>query len=148
MTNEQLTYWLSRFVLEVRKQNGLEYPPNSLHRICAGLLRQLRNGGRKLDLFTDQEFSAFQATLDGEMKHLKAQGLGSTKRQAEVITEEEEELLWRTGQLGDSNPQQLLDTLVFYCGLYFPLEVARNTGSCAVRHARFSLWREQVRGLM
>ena len=34
---------------------------------------------------------------------------------------EEEETLWRTGLLGDSNPQQLLDTMIYCCGLFFTL---------------------------
>ena len=30
------------------------------------------------------------------------------------------------GQLGDSNPQQLLDTIVYYCGLHFTLRSNRD----------------------
>ena len=48
-----------------------------------------------LDLFKHQKFTAFQANLDGEMKRLQAKGLGINRRQAEVITPEEEETLWR-----------------------------------------------------
>ena len=121
MTDTELTHWMSRFVLEVRKVNGSECPPNSLHHICAGLQRHLRMSGRDIDLFKDTAFAPFQATLDGEMKCLQSVGLGSKKRQAEVITEEEEEKLWSTGQLGDSSPQQLLNTILYYCGLYFAL---------------------------
>ena len=126
MTDTALTHWMSRFVLEVRKVNGSEYLPNSLHHICAGLLRHLRMSGRDIDLFKDTAFTPFQATLDGEMKRLQSAGLGSKKRQAEVITEEEEEKLWSTGQLGDSSPQQLLNTILYYCGLYFALRSGKE----------------------
>ena len=68
MTNMQLTHWLSRFTLEVRKKDGSEYPSNSLHHICAGIQRHLRGNGRIVDLFTDTDLSLFQGTLDGEMK--------------------------------------------------------------------------------
>ena len=121
MTAEELTHWLSRFVVEVRKTDGKEYPPNTLHHIVAGLQRYLRHEGKTVDLFKDLKFSPFRASLDGEMKRLQAKGVGGRKRQAEVITPEEEEKLWQTGQLGDSNPQQLLDTIVYCCGLYFAL---------------------------
>ena len=63
------------------------------------------------------KFVQFQVTLDGETKRLQSKRFGSVKNKAEVITEEEQYLLWQTGQLGDSNPQQLLDTMVFYSAL-------------------------------
>ena len=40
-------------------------------------------------------------SLNAEMKHLQAIGLGSNKRHAEPITEQEEDKLWEMGLLGD-----------------------------------------------
>ena len=45
LPNSQLSHWLVCFVLEVRKRNGALYPPNTLHHLCAGLLRHLRESG-------------------------------------------------------------------------------------------------------
>ena len=55
------------------------------------------------------------------MKRLTAIGLGSKKRQAEPLSEENEEQLWEKGLLGDHNPVSLLNTIVFMNGLYFAL---------------------------
>ena len=118
----QLQHWLTRFVLETRKKNGAEYSPDTLHHLCCGIMRFLRwNGWPTVDFFTDAEFIDFRATLDGEMKRLQAQGIGSKKKQAEPLTEQEEEILWEKGVLGDATPQTLLDTIVFMNGLYFAL---------------------------
>ena len=60
------------------------------------------------------------------MKRLQAKGLGSNKRHAEPITEQEEDKLWEMGLLGDHSPQVLLDTMIFYNGLYFALRSGRE----------------------
>ena len=51
------------------------------------------------------------------MKRLRALGLGVKKKQAEPITVEEIDLLWEKGFLGDTNPQQLLGTMLFLYGV-------------------------------
>ena len=120
--SSQQQHWLTRFVLEVRKQDGSEYPPDSLHHLCCGIMRFLRwNGFPGIDIFKGSDFADFRATLDAEMKRLQSLGLGSKKKQAETLKELEEETLWKKGLLGDSTPQVLLDTMVFMNGLYFAL---------------------------
>ena len=59
--------------------------------------------------------------LDAKMKRLQSAGVGSKKKQAEVLTEEDEELLWQKGLLGDATPQTLVDTMVYKNGVYFAL---------------------------
>ena len=66
-------------------------------------------------------YNGFRVALDGEMKRLRASGLGVKKRQAEPITIEEENLLWEKGVLGDGDPQTLIDTILFLCGIHFAL---------------------------
>jgi hypothetical protein len=100
-------------VLEVRKKDGAEYPPQTLHHLCSGLRYLRQNGHPTLDIFKDSLFAEFHSTLDADMKRLQHKGLGSKKRQAEPLTEEEEEVLWEKGLLGDHSPQALLNTTNF-----------------------------------
>ena len=122
LNKSQLQHWMSRFVMELRKKDGSVFPPNSLHHICCGLMRYLRSSGKpELDIFKDSEFAEFRTVLDSQMKRLKAAGIGANKKKAEPITVEEEEILWQKGLLGDSNPQTLVDTMLFMNGIYFAL---------------------------
>ena len=123
----ELQHWMTRFVCETRKKDGSEYPPNTLHHICGGLLRHLRaNGHPTLDIFKDPEFHEFRASLDAEMRRLQKKGLGSKTKRAEPITEEEEEVLWEKGLLGEHSPKALLNTIVYTNGLYFALRSGRE----------------------
>ena len=72
-------------------------------------------------ILKDSEFSGFTSTLNGEMKRLQSKGISSTHKQAEPLTEEEEEQLWENNILGDHNPQSLLNTMIFMNRLYFAL---------------------------
>ena len=122
-----LQYWLTRFVLEIRKRDGSEYPPQTLHHICSGLQRYLRlNGHPTLDIYTDSKFAEFRSTLDAEMKRLQQKGIGSVKRQAEPITEVEEDILCSKGLLGDHTPQALLNTIIFMNWVYFALRSGKE----------------------
>ena len=60
------------------------------------------------------------------MRRLQSAGVGSKKKQAEVLTEEDEELLWQKGLLGDATPQTLVDTMVYMNGLYFALQSGKE----------------------
>ena len=92
---DELANLLRRFIFEVRKQDGSEFPPNSLHHIVSGIQRYIQwNGKPAIDLFKDGEFAEFCVCLDSEMKRLQKSGLGSHKKKAEPLTIEEEELLW------------------------------------------------------
>ena len=78
---------LSHFILEVRKKNGDEFPPNTLHHIICGIQRHLRINGQPA---TDFSVIQFLPILRSEMKRLQKKGLGSKKRQAEPLSIEEQ----------------------------------------------------------
>ncbi|XP_046367712.2 transcriptional regulator QRICH1-like [Haliotis rufescens] len=55
------------------------------------------------------------------MKKLAARGIGIVKRKADIISCEQEDILWDKGILGDDTPQKLLDTLLYLNGISFCL---------------------------
>lgn len=120
--HHQLDLWLSKFVVETRRNDGEPYPPNTLYSICCGLLRFVRESRPSINFMKDSEFAGFRRTLDGEMKRLRAAGHGAKCKQAEPLTISEENRLWESGLLGDHSPQVLLDgTMLFLCGIHFAL---------------------------
>ena len=52
------------------------------------------SGQPNFDFLKDPEFANFRTSLDAEMKRLQQLGVGATKKQAEILTELEEEILW------------------------------------------------------
>ena len=86
-------------------------------------MRHLRwNGKPDIDFFCSSDFSDFRASLDAEMKRLQDKGIGSKRKQAQILTVENKETLWSKDLLGDKTPQSLL----VYVGLFFPLRNGRE----------------------
>lgn len=54
------------------------------------------------------------------------QGIGNTKKQAQVITVEVEERMWSYGILGDDTPEKLLNTLIYCLGLNLALRSGKE----------------------
>lgn len=110
----------------------MEYSPNTLHHIVCGIMRYLRQNAIHVDFFQDPVFVDFHQSFDAEMKRLKGLGLGSQRKQAEPLTEQNEEKLWQAGVLGAHNPQALLNTMIYMNGLYFAL--CSGDEHCQLKH--------------
>ena len=115
-----LNDWMCKFIIEVRRKDGNEYPANTLYQICCGIMRHVKEYCPSINFFTQPEFHATKKTLDGEMKRIKSSGQTHIK-QAEPLTFDDEKLLWEKGLLGSGSPHILLGTMIFMCGVYFAL---------------------------
>ena len=122
---EALDQWMSKFILEIRRLDGEEYPPNTIYQITCGIMRNIRKFCPEINFFKDVEFHSFRTILDSEMKRLKASGLGIVKR-VEPISFNEEEKLWSNNVLGSTSPQVLLNTVIYMCGVYFALRSGKE----------------------
>lgn len=119
-----LELWLTRFVMEARKQDGSEYPAKSLYYIVCGLLRYLRDKEIYSLNFLDEKdfrFANFRKVLDSRMKELVSSGVGTKVKQADPILFEDENKLWETGTFGHHSAESLQHTVFYYACKIFGL---------------------------
>ena len=114
--------------MEVRNKKGSEYIRSAL---CAGIqhfVREDRVASNKVtvDIFKDSNFVYFQSVLNSKLIDLHSKGIGTTTKQAEVISNQLEEQLLEKKILGDDTPEKLLHTLVYLFGLHFALRLGRE----------------------
>jgi len=147
MSDQELNNNLSLFILETRKANGNKYPPNTLHGIIAAIQHHLKQEGHVVKFFIDTKFSSLRSSLDAAMKESACEGLGNSKKQAEIITLEEEEKLWSEGHLGETNPQQLLDTIIYSLGIHFALRGGREHRRLRRMNSQITIGNERKSGL-
>ena len=117
-----LCYILVRFFREIKKVNGDDYHTSTIFDILMTLQMSLNNAAPEtpIKFLTDPEFRELKDVVDVTMKERSAQGLGR-RRQAQILTEDQENILWESGYLGDSNPESLRNALVFVLGVNFAL---------------------------
>ena len=78
MGNAGLCHWLSKYIVEIRRNNGKPYTSNTLHQILCGVQRYLREEtGSSVDFFSDSDFRFLKSVLD---KELCSQGVGTKKK--------------------------------------------------------------------
>ena len=91
-------HWLRRFVLEVHKQNGSDYP-RVLYLLCADycVICERKTFNLKFLDEHDDLIAVFRKVLDVCMKELLSKGSGTKVRQVDSIMPEDEEKIWTRG---------------------------------------------------
>lgn len=83
---------LQKHYLEVRKQDGTDYEPDSLKVMQAALERYLSDKRYPYSLITGREFAKSRAVLDAKAKQLRMNGCGKRQNRAQPYNSAEEEL--------------------------------------------------------
>ena len=130
-----ISFWLQRFVLEARKANKQQYCLliAFINYYMLWIAMTIKKFWKQYQCFEQFQFVDFWAVffiLDGELKELNATGKFVHKKEASVITEEMENILWVKGLLGDHSPQVLSDTMVYLIGFALLLEARKNINIC------------------
>ena len=76
MTKDELNYSISRFIVEIRKKNGDEYPGETLYELVLAVQQYLQNLGHNHKFLLDEWYSQIRNTLDNAMKQRAAAGIG------------------------------------------------------------------------
>ena len=117
-----LLFAMPRFITEVRKLDGSEFPSKTLYDIVICVQFYLETLGFTFKLLNEDVFSKIRFTLDNVMKKRVADGIDSAVRQVQVLSFSDTDILWSQGLLGVHSPETLLNTVVVLLGL-----------SCALR---------------
>ena len=113
---ENLVTGVCRFLTEIKKLNGCEFPGKTLFEMVICVQFHLESCGKSWKLLSHDEFKDIKFTLDNLMKERCSQGIGTKVRQAEKLTQFHEEVFWSMGLLGSKDPSTLLNTVIFMLG--------------------------------
>ena len=126
ITPETLNFALPRFLTEVKKLDGSDYPGKTLYEILICIQFHLESIGYGWKLLNQECFKGVKFTLDNLMKMRTREGLGLSVRKAQVLTNLDEEYLWCLGYFGSHSPEALLNTMVLVIGKGFALHAGKE----------------------
>ena len=115
---------LCRFIVEAKQRSGEPYCPKTLLQLLINLQSYAGSQNPTASNFLDtddQVFKPLHHVLNNHSKKLLTDGVGAKKKQARVVTSQEEETLWDKGVMGTHSPTSLQNAIFFYCGVCFCL---------------------------
>ena len=113
MADAALCKVLCHFFTGLKRSDGSDYEPSSLRGFVASVDRiMIANNRNKISMA--KEFETVQEVLKRRIKMMKVSGTVSVPRRAWLLSQDEIETLWRSGQLGTDNPRSMINTLWWY----------------------------------
>ena len=119
-SKQDLCYVMCRFICEVKKIDGTEYPPNNVRDLVLMVQMYLHKNSMFWKLLDNVEFTELRNVLDNTMKERHGSGLG-VRKSSYIITLDHENKMFNQGVLGDENAAQLLRTVIYMVGLHCTL---------------------------
>ena len=119
-TEHDLGFALSRFIREVKKLDGSDYPPNTIRDIIIMIQMYLHENSIYWKLLDQPQFFSLRNVVDNTMKERHSQGLGVHKS-SDIISLAHEDKMFNQGILGEDSPHQLLRMMVYMIGLHCAL---------------------------
>ena len=132
MSKPEICAVLCKFVVEVKNADGVDYTHDTLYDLVIMIQSFLKQHGVVMKFLDEDVFFDLKNTLDNRMRELSKQGKISPCEKAEPLTAKDEDRLWCDGILGDKNPEQLVDTLLYLIGVHFGLRAAEEHKSLKV----------------
>ena len=127
LTKENLQHALCHFIPEVTKKKGDGlYPGRTLYEMIVAIQKYLWVNKLKWKLVEGDDFEELRTVLDNIMTERTQMNIGVNTRQAELITYEMERKLWKKGVLGESNPDQLRNSVLFLLGVNLYLRAVED----------------------
>ncbi len=122
LVKKDLAFSLACFTTEIRKLNGEQYPLRTVYQmiICLQMYLESNRVHWKLLNKNDPDFVDLFYVIDNLMKEKNRAGLGKVQSAA-VISDDLEEKMWREGVLGEDQPKQLCDTVLYLLGVNLAL---------------------------
>ena len=96
------------WLVDLKEDSGNNYEPGTLNSYLSSLRGHLRDLGHDIS-----KLEIVKRVWKAKAKDLKSQGKGNTTDRAGCLTATEENKLWESGALGNSDPESLLHALWF-----------------------------------
>ncbi|XP_060567334.1 zinc finger MYM-type protein 2-like [Ruditapes philippinarum] len=108
-----LDEYLANFILSVRKPDGDEYEPSTIRNMVGSIDRKLRRQRYPHKIFSEQSniFQLSRDALHAKQKSLKRLGKGNKPKKSCPISDQEIDMLYDKGILGNRTAKSLLNTI-------------------------------------
>ena len=111
---------LCNFFIQVKRNDGQDFEPDSLTGLQRSIQRHLGETDSKLNILKDEEFRRSREVLAARRKQLVSLGKGNVlPNAATALTDADEEKLFQQGSFGMHNPVSLQRTLWWFLSLHF-----------------------------